>query len=244
MAERFEVSRVIAATARRLYEAWLDPTQHALMTGAATSGGENGAYTAWDGYISGRTVSAEPFARIVQTWRTTEFPEGHPDSELTIEFTEVEGGTELKLTHDEVPDGQGDSYLKGWHEHYFDPMQRHFSSPRERLKELGAAMEQLAESATQAVDNAVEQATEAFDDAADNVNDALVRATKQARAKAKKAVKSGKAMKKKVTARAKSLGKQVRALVKSKTKKLKPKPKKSKVPAKKARKTPKKKPRR
>lgn len=216
MAESIEVSRVIKAPARRIYEAWLDPEEHALMTGAATSAGERGAYTAWDGYIEGRTTSAEPYTRIVQKWRTTEFPEGAPDSTLTIELTEVAGGTEVKLVHTGIPDGQGGDYDTGWKDYYFDPMEKYFASPREKLKEGVEALEEAAEKAGEAIEDAVGQAGEALESAAKNVGKALKDARAQARKQAVKAVKKGKQVQKKVAAQAKSLGKKVRALVKGK----------------------------
>lgn len=218
MAESTEVSGVIHAPARRIYEAWLDPEEHALMTGAATSGGANGAYTAWDGYIEGRTVSAEPYTRIVQTWRTSEFPEGHPDSTLTVELTEVSGGTEVKLVHVGIPDGQSDDYAAGWKDYYFDPMDKYFSSPREKLKEGVEAIEDAAERAGEAIEDAVEQAGEALNRTAKSVTRALEDARKEARKRAVKAVKRGKQVRKQVAAQAKSLGKTVRALVKGKKK--------------------------
>jgi len=216
MTESTEVSRVIKAPARRIYEAWLDPEEHALMTGAATSGGEGGAYTAWDGYIEGRTVTAEPFARIVQSWRTSEFPEKHPDSTLTIELTEVAGGTEVKLVHTGIPPGQGDDYAAGWKDFYFDPMERYFASPREKLKEGVEAIEEAAEKAGHAIEDAVEQAGQALERTAKNMGKALQDARKEARKQAVKAVKQGKQVRKQVAAQAKSLGKKVRALVKRK----------------------------
>lgn len=216
MTEKLEVSRVIKAPARRIYEAWLDPEEHALMTGAATSGGEGGAYTAWDGYIEGKTTSAQPYTRIVQSWRTTEFPDGHPDSTLTIDLTEVSGGTEVKLTHTGIPKGQAGDYDTGWKDYYFDPMEKYFSSPREKLKEGVEALEDAAEKAGEAIEDAVEQAGEALETAAKNVTKALKDARKQAQKQAVKAVKTGKRVQKQVKAQAKSLGKKVRALVKGK----------------------------
>ncbi len=214
--DSIEVTRVIKAPARRIYEAWLDPEEHALMTNAAASAGEDGAYTAWDGYIEGRTVASQPYARIEQTWRTNEFPEGAPDSHLVVELTEVEGGTEVKLKHTGVPTGQGPQYETGWNEYYFDPMEKYFGSPREKLKEGVERLEEAAGKAGEALEHAVEQAGEALESAKKNVSKALESAKKQAKKQADKAVKTGKKVQKKVAAQAKSLGKKVRALVKGK----------------------------
>jgi activator of HSP90 ATPase len=41
---------------------------------------------------------------------------------------EKEGGVQLTLVHNEIPDGQGESYRQGWEEHYFKPMQEYFTA--------------------------------------------------------------------------------------------------------------------
>ncbi|MDX2009956.1 MAG: SRPBCC domain-containing protein [Myxococcaceae bacterium] len=216
MSENLTVSKVVPAPARRIYEAWLDAEEHALMTGAATSAGDDGAYTAWDGYIEGRTTSAEPYTRIVQTWRASDFPEGHPASTLTVELTEVEGGTEVTLRHEGVPAGMADEYEKGWHEFYFGPMAKYFASPREKLKEGVEALEDAAEKAGEALEDAAEKATEALERAGREVTKALESARKQARQQAVKAVKQTKKVGRQVRKQAKDLGKKVRSLVKGK----------------------------
>ncbi len=86
----------------------------------------NGRFTAWDGYIEGTTVELEPNKRIVQKWRTSDFPPNCPDSKIEIILEEVENGTRLTLIHSDIPEGQSDEYKKGWKEFYFDPMTRYF----------------------------------------------------------------------------------------------------------------------
>ena len=128
MLESFEVSAVIPATPRQVYDAWLDGDRHAAMTGGAATGRPQvGAeHSAWDGYIIGRNIELEPGRRILQSWRTTEFSEGSADSLLEVVLGEIEGGTKLTLRHSEIPDGRAGSYKKGWTEHYFEPMTAHF----------------------------------------------------------------------------------------------------------------------
>ena len=50
------------------------------MTGAAAriAGRVGAAYSAWDGYIAGKTLELAPGKRIVQSWRTTEFASDDP----------------------------------------------------------------------------------------------------------------------------------------------------------------------
>ena len=129
MSDRFEISTKLAASAERVYRAWLDPAEHAaFIDGSAVIAPEvGGAFDIWDGYITGRTLQLDPPKRIVQAWRTTEFPEGSPDSRLEVRLEADGAGTRLTLVHTEIPEGQGPQYEQGWKEHYFTPMQRYFA---------------------------------------------------------------------------------------------------------------------
>ena len=111
MAESFEVSTFFPTiSAERIYRSWLDSDEHSAFTGspAQIDPGVGGKFTAWDGYINGKTLKAEPFQRIVQAWRTTEFPEQTPDSQLEILVEEVDGGAKVTLIHTDIPDGQAE----------------------------------------------------------------------------------------------------------------------------------------
>jgi activator of HSP90 ATPase len=128
--ESFEVSDVLPATPERVYEAWLDGARHAAFTGAAATGeaAVGTRFTAWDGYIEGSNVELQPYTRIVQSWRTTEFPAGAPDSTVTVLLEpEAEGATRITLRHTGIPEGQSESYRQGWLDYYFEPMRRYFS---------------------------------------------------------------------------------------------------------------------
>ncbi len=129
MADRIEVSEVFPVKQKSLYEAWLDSEKHSAFTGspAVIDRRVGGTFTAWDGYISGTTIAVEPFGRIVQTWRTTEFPDDAPDSEIEVLFDEVADGTKITLIHTNIPDGQGEAYRQGWIDFYFTPMKEYFS---------------------------------------------------------------------------------------------------------------------
>ena len=119
----FSVSIVLPVNQKRLYAAWLDSKEHSAFTGSTA----RISPTAWDGYINGVTMELEPYRRIVQAWRTTEFPKNAPDSILEIIITKVEKGTRLTLNHTDIPPGQGDEYKKGWKDYYFSPMKEYFS---------------------------------------------------------------------------------------------------------------------
>ena len=132
MSDSFELSTVLPALPARVYAAWLSSAEHAAMTGASARGSADidprvgGAYSTWDGYITGTTLELEPHHRIVQAWRTVEFPADSPDSRLEIVLNAVNGGMRLTLKHSNIPAGQGASYESGWVENYFEPMQNYF----------------------------------------------------------------------------------------------------------------------
>ncbi len=220
MAENIKVSDIIPAPPERVYTAWLDPKEHTKMTGAAATDEGGGRFTAWDGYITGRTVSSVPHTKVVQAWRTTEFPQDVPDSVLTVTFEDADGGTKLTLVHEEIPEGQGDAYVQGWEEHYFAPMRKYFGSPMEQVREVSERITQ-----------AVEEVTQQFEAATADAMEAVEKAKTSARKQAVKAVKAVKTVQKKATAQLKSVSKKVtksvKALVKGK------KPAKAKTAAKK-----------
>ena len=123
------MSVVLPATPEQVYTAWLSTEKHSAFTGspAAVDAKVGGAFTAWDGYIGGMTLALEPYRRIVQAWRTTEFPDDAPDSRLEILIEPVEGGARLTLDHTGIPAGQADEYRQGWEDFYFGPLAAYFA---------------------------------------------------------------------------------------------------------------------
>jgi uncharacterized protein YndB with AHSA1/START domain len=133
MPELIELSDVIPAEPERVYQAWMDSEQHGWMT---ETQGEidpqvGGRFQVGDGYISGTTLELEPYRRIVQAWRSTDFPEDAPDSRLEVLLEPADGGTRVTILHSNIPDGQGDDYLDGWRDYYFAPMKEYFAGLEE-----------------------------------------------------------------------------------------------------------------
>lgn len=130
MKNSFTISVVLPTGPEAVYDAWLSSEGHTAFTGseASVEPGPSGTFMAWDGYISGKTLKLEPYRRIVQSWRTTDFPPDADDSTLEIVLTPVEGGTRLTLRHRSIPEGQADGYKQGWKDYYFAPMLDFFSA--------------------------------------------------------------------------------------------------------------------
>jgi activator of HSP90 ATPase len=125
----FEVSDTVPATPHDVYQAWMTSEGHSAMTGAdaVIDPAIGAAYEAWNGYITGRTLALEPDRRIVQTWRTSEFADTDPDSQIEVLLEPVERGTRLTIHHTNVPDDQTAYELGGWQDSYFDPMKEYFN---------------------------------------------------------------------------------------------------------------------
>jgi activator of HSP90 ATPase len=128
MKNRFTISEILPAKPAEIYEAWLSSEGHTAMTGspAKVDGKVGGEFSAWDGYIFGKTLELMSDQRIVQTWRTSEFPDDAPDSHLEVLLEEVAEGTKITLSHSNMPGAQADSYRQGWEDFYFKPMKEYF----------------------------------------------------------------------------------------------------------------------
>lgn len=127
--ESLSVSTILPGAPMQIYEAWTDGAKHAAMIGAAASvePGVGGRFTAWEDYITGTTEELEPGRRIVQAWRTTQFPADASSSRVEIRLEPEASGTRVTIVHSEIPQGQGASYRDGWDEFYFKPMRKYFA---------------------------------------------------------------------------------------------------------------------
>ena len=124
----FTVSTMLPAKPEKVFRAWLSSKGHGAMTGspAKVEPRVGGTFTAWDGYITGKTLELKPYSRIVQAWRTSEFANKDPDSQIEVLIEPAEGGSKLTLKHTSIPKGQAESYESGWEESYFAPMREYF----------------------------------------------------------------------------------------------------------------------
>ena len=124
------LTAVLPAAPERVYRSWLDSAEHTAMTGgtAVIDPRVGGAHSAWDGYITGTTLGLEPGRRIVQAWRTANFPKKSADSRLEVLLEPDGDGTRLTIVHTSIPKGQGKRYKSGWPDNYFDPMRAYFSA--------------------------------------------------------------------------------------------------------------------
>ena len=115
------------ASPEEIYDALLDPKKHSEFTGspAATSAKKSATFSAGDGYISGKNLELVKGKKIVQEWKTTEWPDGYPVSRLQLTLTPKKGGTELRMVHSRVPAEQVAYYAGGWKSFYWNPLKEY-----------------------------------------------------------------------------------------------------------------------
>ncbi|MFN8381444.1 MAG: SRPBCC domain-containing protein [Anaerolineales bacterium] len=130
--DEFTLTAIFDTSAKKIYKAWITTQGHSQMTGspAKVDGRADGEFTAWDGYIWGTFLKLEENKRIIQAWRTSEFPEEAEDSRVEILLEETNSKTKLTLIHTNIPEGQADSYKTGWEDFYFKPMREWCNSEK------------------------------------------------------------------------------------------------------------------
>jgi activator of HSP90 ATPase len=120
---------IIPATPEEVYDAFMEANRHSAFTGSkATSDPKvGGKFTAWDGYISGKNLELERSKKIVQEWKTTEWPEGYAPSRFELTLKKTKEGTEISMIHSNVPAEQADDIKQGWIDFYWNPLKKYFS---------------------------------------------------------------------------------------------------------------------
>ena len=123
----FKQTVIFKASPHDVYEALMDSKKHSEFSEskANISRDVGGKFTAYDGWIHGENLELVQDKKIVQTWRGNDksWPKGH-NSRVTFELKKVKEGTELKFTHDDVPEDWYDDLSKGWEEQYWAKMRK------------------------------------------------------------------------------------------------------------------------
>ena len=117
-----------SASPEDVYRAFLSSKKHTEFTGseAKCSTRVGGRFTAWNKYISGKNVELVEGKKIVQEWKTSEWPEVYQPSIVKIALKKKGGGTQLSMIQSRVPASQVDQYDKGWYESYWEPLKQYF----------------------------------------------------------------------------------------------------------------------
>lgn len=126
-----EMSVIIpSALPNEIFEILMDSEKHSKLSGSKAKIGRkvSDSFSVWDGAILGKNLEIVDSKKIVQEWfcETEGWPEGHY-SNLTFEFTEKDGGTEIKLTQTGIPELAYEDIKEGWEDYYFKPLKSWFA---------------------------------------------------------------------------------------------------------------------
>jgi len=111
------------ASPREVYEVLMDSKKHAALTGSQVRLSRNVGerFSIYGGDIEGVNLELVPGHRIVQSWRYSDWPEGHY-SRASFSLKEVPGGTRLTFIQTGVPAELYDDISRGWRDYYWTPM--------------------------------------------------------------------------------------------------------------------------
>lgn len=123
MSKTIRQTATFKASPHEVYEALMDAKKHSEFTGeeAKISRKVGGKFTIYGGEIDGTNLELVPDKKIVQSWRYSDWPEGHY-STVTFSLEDVEKGTRLTFTQNGVPDDKYEDVKQGWKDYYWGPM--------------------------------------------------------------------------------------------------------------------------
>jgi activator of HSP90 ATPase len=115
----------IKANPHDVYEALMDSEKHAQFTGGAAdiSREVGGKFTAFDGYSEGENIELIQDKKILQSWRASDWMEGHY-SQVTFLLNDSKEGTLLAFYQTGVPEEQYEDISQGWWDYYWNPMKK------------------------------------------------------------------------------------------------------------------------
>lgn len=129
MGDNIKLSVTLPTSPSIVYKAWLNSEEHTAFTNSKANIKRKvgSKFSAGDGYIEGEITQMVLSKKIVMSWRTTDFPDGSEDSTLEVNLENSGDSTKMILVHENLPEGDGKKYRKGWKDHYFSPMKEYFS---------------------------------------------------------------------------------------------------------------------
>ena len=112
------------AAPQRLYEALTDAAQFSRFTGGAVAQIQNsagGAFSGFNGMITGMMVELVPGQRVVQAWRAGNWAPGEY-SIARFELQPTKQGTRLVFDQAGHPAAAREQLDAGWHKMYWEPL--------------------------------------------------------------------------------------------------------------------------
>lgn len=128
---QYSVSASFAASPAEVFRALTDARRVRQWSGQSgrvpkTIGG---AFSWFDGWVTGRVLAFEEGKRLAMTWAVSEWPDGTPASIVRMTFSGTAKRTRLRIGHLGLPNArESASHKKGWEEFVFGPLRVHLAS--------------------------------------------------------------------------------------------------------------------
>lgn len=134
MTPAIEQSVTFKGTPAELYELFMDSAKHAAATGAPAkvSRKVGGKWSAFGGMILGKNLALIPNRLIVQSWRSSAWKAGDPDSVLVVRFEKATGGATVYLSHVGVPPYDHKGVTEGWKQYYWGMWKEYFKTRKRK----------------------------------------------------------------------------------------------------------------
>ena len=123
MGRTIQIAAVLPATPDRLFDMYLDPSQHAAFTGqpVTVSAVVGSPFRAFNGVLSGTMLQVIPKRLIVQSWRSPHWGASDIDSTLVLTFLPDNDGARIELVQVNVVDSDFAGVCHGWEKYYWTP---------------------------------------------------------------------------------------------------------------------------
>jgi len=130
MLKTIEQSVRFSASARELYDIYMDPAAHAAVTGGKViiSAKPGSKFAAFDGMLTGVTVFTIPGEFILQRWRSMMFHDTDLDSILILRFVQEGKRGRIDLVHANVPKHDYMGVNEGWEKYYWEPLRNYLKN--------------------------------------------------------------------------------------------------------------------
>ena len=119
----------INASPTEIYNALMDSKIHSQFTEDVAEIGKSVGekFSAFNGYATGENLVLKPNELIKQTWRASDWPNGHY-SIVKFELSPKNEGTILVFNQTDIPADQYEDISNGWHEYYWKPLNAMFKN--------------------------------------------------------------------------------------------------------------------
>ena len=86
----------------------------------------HGQVELWNGAVCGEFLEITTNKRIRLTWRTIDFEEWMPSTNLTLDFKSRPDGSRFIVTHENIPEPMLEQFRFAWEDVYLPQMQLYF----------------------------------------------------------------------------------------------------------------------